>query len=126
MDQPKVELAEQRTAYAEDRTVLASERTFAGWLRTGYAAVGIALAFNALFGRMEPPWVAKAIATAFLLIAIAIFYAAENREVAIRDRLSTNDVKTAKRRWVRLISMASISCSVALGAAIWLLPVRPA
>lgn len=118
--------AEQRTAYAEDRTILASERTFAGWLRTGYAAVGIALAFNALFGRLQPMWVAKAIATAFLLIAAAIFLAAENRELLIRERLSTNRVKAAKRWWIRLISLASLACSLALAAAIWLLPMQPA
>jgi putative membrane protein len=125
MDTPRTS-AEQRTDYAEDRTVLASERTFAGWLRTGYAAVGIALAFNALFGRLQPLWVAKAIATAFLLIAVAIFLAAENREMLIRERLSTNRVKAAKRWWIRLISLASVACSLALAAAIWLLPMRPA
>jgi putative membrane protein len=40
-DQEKDELARERTDFAEDRTVLANERTFAGWLRTGYAGIGI-------------------------------------------------------------------------------------
>ena len=57
------DLAEDRTDLAEDRTALANERTFAGWARTAMAAIGIGLAFNALFKAMEPAWVAKAIAT---------------------------------------------------------------
>ena len=46
-------LAEDRTDLAEDRTALANERTFAGWARTAMAAIGIGLAFNALFKAME-------------------------------------------------------------------------
>ena len=72
-------LAAERTDYAEDRTVLANERTFAGWLRTGLAAMGVGVGFNALFGRLEPDWVPKAIATLLLAIAIVIFFAAERR-----------------------------------------------
>ena len=62
----KEQLAEDRTNLAEDRTVLANERTFAGWLRTGFAAIGIGLGFHVLFQAMQPLWVPKAIATAFL------------------------------------------------------------
>lgn len=68
MDADKEELAQARSDMSNDRTMLA----FAGWLRTGFTAVGIALAFNALFVRLEPPWVPKSVATAFLLIAILI------------------------------------------------------
>ena len=50
------ELAENRTDLAEDRTAMANERTFAGWARTAMAAIGIGLAFNALFNAMEPAW----------------------------------------------------------------------
>ena len=66
------DLASARTAMAEDRTILANERTYAGWMRTGMASVGIGLAFNALFVRMEPWWVPRSIATAFFLVAIFI------------------------------------------------------
>lgn len=71
----KDQLAESRTDLAEDRTVLANERTLGSWLRTVFAPIGIGLAFNALFQRMEPAWLPRGIATAFLLIAIAIFTA---------------------------------------------------
>ncbi len=120
-DVDKTELARTRTDFAEDRTVLANERTFAGWLRTGYAGVGIGLAFNALFARLEPSWVAKLIATAFLLIAIVIFIAAERRACAVFSRLDTHKVKSVKVTGVRLVSFGSIVATVALIAAMWLL-----
>jgi putative membrane protein len=72
----KTKLAEDRTDLAEDRTILANERTFAGWMRTGFAAVGVGLGFQALFNKMEPDWVPKGIATAFLLIAMIVFWTA--------------------------------------------------
>ena len=69
-----IDLASARTDLAEDRTVLANERTFAGWMRTGLAAVGIGLGFNALFGKMAPEWLPKLIATGFIISGVIIFY----------------------------------------------------
>lgn len=120
-DESKTDLAQSRTDLAEDRTVLANERTFAGWLRTGFAGIGIGLAFNALFARVEPVWIAKAIATAFLLIAILIFIAAERRACHILSRLDTHRVETVKISSVRTITMLSIAATIALIGAIWLL-----
>ena len=45
----KTEWAEDRTDWAEDRTILANERTFAGWMRTGMAAIAIAVGLKAVF-----------------------------------------------------------------------------
>ena len=59
--------AELRTDLAEDRNIMAMERTFAGWIRTSFAAIGIGLGFKAVFGAFDPPWLAKAIATVFIL-----------------------------------------------------------
>ena len=123
MTDETVELAERRTALAEDRTVLASERTFAGWLRTGYAAVGIALGFHALFGQLEPPWAGRLIASLFLLISIAIFFAAQRRARAVRSRLNAHEIVPANGRWIEAITLASICGSLALGAALWFLPI---
>ena len=119
------ELARDRTDFAEDRTVLANERTFAGWLRTAYAAIGIGLAFNALFGRVEPGWIAKLIATGFLLIAIIIFVGAERRAAAVLGRLHTHTVRPDRANNMRLVTIASIAATVALIAAIWLLTFKP-
>jgi putative membrane protein len=117
----KTALAEDRTNLAEDRTILANERTFAGWMRTGFAAVGVGLGFQALFNRMEPAWIPKAIATAFLLIAIFVFWGAERRARLILSRLESHAVEKVRGRNLRLLSWFIILAIAALIAAMWLL-----
>jgi putative membrane protein len=124
MAENKTELAEDRTDLAEDRTVLANERTFAGWLRTGFAAVGIGLGFQALFQMLEPAWIPKAIATFFLLIAIFIFWAAERRACHVLHRLHTHRIETVHVSNVRIMTIAAICATVALIAAMWLLKIK--
>lgn len=115
------DLARMRTDFAEDRTVLANERTFGSWLRTGFGAIGIGLGFHALFGKIHPLWVPRAIATAFLLIAIIIFIAAERRACLVIRRLHTHQVETVKIAVLRLITAVTVAATLALIAAIWLL-----
>jgi putative membrane protein len=121
----KDKLAEDRTDLAEDRTILANERTYAGWMRTGFAAVGVGLGFHALFNRMEPAWIPKAIATAFMLIGIAVFVAAERRACSVIARLHTHQVETVRIRNLRLITAAILITVGALIAALWLLKIKP-
>jgi putative membrane protein len=125
-DDDQITLARERTDFSEDRTVLANERTFAGWLRTGYAGIGIGLAFNALFARVEPASMAKLIATAFLMIAIIIFIAADRRACAVFSRLETHQVKAVRITTVRILTAGNVLATVALIAAIWLLTFKPA
>lgn len=117
----KEKLAEDRTDLAEDRTLLANERTYAGWLRTGLATVGIGLGFNALFHTLEPVWVPKAIATAFLGIGMFIFVAAMQRACAVKDRLETHAVKTFRSINLKLITWVMVLATIALIAGIWML-----
>lgn len=126
MTDDKQDLAEARTDLGEDRTMLANERTFAGWFRTGFAAVGIALAFNALFVRLEPPWVPKAVATTFLGIAILIFVAAERRACTVIARLHAHRIATVRTGSLRLITWLTVAATLALIAGIWLLRIKPA
>jgi putative membrane protein len=121
----KQELASTRTDFAEDRTVLANERTFASWYRTGFAAIGIGVGFNALFNRLDPEWVPKAIATAFLVIGIIIFVAAERRACAVLARLHAHQVKTVGIGNLRFFTFAAVFATAALIAAMWLLRFRP-
>ncbi|OWK29808.1 YidH family protein [Sphingomonas mucosissima] len=113
------DLAKERTDFAEDRTVLAHERSFAGWVRTGMACVGIALGFTALFQALEPVWVPKAIATAFLLIAVFIFWSAERRACGILARLESHTVVTLKPVRIRLLTGALMVTTLALTGTIW-------
>jgi putative membrane protein len=115
------ELARARTNLSEDRTVLANERTFASWMRTGFGGIGIGLGFHALFGHIEPLWVPRAIATAFLLIAIIVFVTADRRACAVARRLHTHQVETIRIAVVRLITVVTVASTLVLIAAIWLL-----
>ena len=117
MDQPRP----SQTDLAEDRTILASERTFAGWMRTSLGCVAIGLGFHALFPSMEPAWVPRAIATAFLMLASAVIVMAERRADAVMHRLSAHVVVTARPMNLRLFAAAVSLGSAALVAAIWLL-----
>lgn len=122
MSDRRGEAGESRTDLAEDRTLLANERTFAGWMRTGLATIGIGVGFHALFLHMDPAWVPKAIATLFLLVGLAVVVAAERRACTVRERLSTHIVETARPMNLRVITVAMAVGTLALIAAIWLVP----
>lgn len=113
------ELARDRTDLAEDRTILAHERSFAGWVRTGMAAVGIGLGFNALFRELEPERVPKAIASVFLLVAIYVFLSADRRARHIVDQLEAHSVTALKPMRIRLLSWLLSLATLALIGAIW-------
>jgi len=117
------DLARLRTDFAEDRTVLANERTFGSWLRTGFGAIGIALGFHALFGRLHPLWLPRVVATAFLVIAILIFIAAERRACVVHERLHAHRVQTIRITRIRLITWIAVASTLALAAAMWLLAI---
>ena len=124
MAEDKQQSAEDRTELAEDRTVLANERTFAGWMRTGFAAVGIGVAFNALFARMEPAWIPKAIATAFLVAAIYMIVVAERRACSVMARFDERRVAELRPMNLRIITIVSVAATLALIAAIWLVKMK--
>jgi putative membrane protein len=120
--QARKDQSQQRTDLSEDRTVLSIERTFASWFRTGFASVGIGLGFQALFVKMQPPWVPRAIATLFLLLGAFLFVSAELRAHQVLEGLSAHRVKQFKNARLRL--MTSVACLgvAALVVAVWVLP----
>lgn len=119
--QNRADLAGQRTDLAEDRTMLANERTFAGWMRTGLAAVGIGVGFNALFEEMEPAWLPRAIATCFILAGMTIFYLAERNACAVLRRLDAHSVRPLRRMNLRLVAGIVSFGSLALLFGLWFL-----
>ncbi len=118
------ELAQSRTDMSEDRTILANERTFSGWLRTGFGGIGVGLAFNALFNSIEPSWVPKSIATAFLAIAILMFIAAERRASKVLARLHAHRIEAAKLSAIRIITIVIVTATASLIVAIWLFELK--
>ena len=122
----KDKLAEDRTDLAEDRTILANERTFAGWIRTGFAAVGIGLGFQVLFKAMQPAWVPKAIATAFLLTGAYVIVVAERRATAVMERFDKNEAAELRPINLKVVTWTAVAATISLVAAIWLLEMKPA
>ena len=117
----RTSFAEDRTDWAEDRTAMANERTFAGWMRTAFAAIGIGIGFNALFEKLEPTWVPKSIATAFIIIGMTVMYLAQQRVCSAFERLTSHAVHMPAVRRLRMLSWAVIAGGIALIAAFWLL-----
>ena len=120
-EDPSTQWAENRTDWAEDRTIMALERTFAGWMRTAFAAIAVGVGFRALFGEFEPPWLAKAIATAFIALAILIALSAERRACKAFHRLSSHAIDSPKMPNIRLLAWSISAGAATLIAALWVL-----
>jgi len=117
----KQSLAQDRTDWAEDRTLLANERTFAGWMRTGLASCGIGLGFHAIFGKTEPAWFAKSGATLFVLIALAIFWAAHRSASRLHDRLDGHAAEPVERGSLKLLASLFSLGALVLTVVLWML-----
>jgi len=115
------DLAAERTDLAEDRNIMAMERTFAGWMRTAFAAIGIGLAFRAVFGEFDPPWLARAIATAFILLGAVVSYTAERRACQTFERLTAHQLHAPKIPSIRWLGWGVTAGAVFLAAALWIL-----
>ncbi|WP_340588597.1 DUF202 domain-containing protein [Erythrobacter alti] len=113
--------AENRTDWAEDRTIMALERTFAGWMRTAFAAIAIGIGFRALFGEFQPPWLAKAIATGFIMLAIVFAIGAERRACRAFSRLSSHAIDSPKLPNIKLIAYSISAGALLLIVALWVL-----
>jgi len=113
--------AENRTDWAEDRTIMALERTFAGWMRTAFAAIAIGIGFRALFGEFEPPWLAKAIATGFITLAIVFAISAERRACKAFERLSSHAVDSPGLPNLKLVAWSIAAGAGLLIVALWVL-----
>lgn len=111
--------AEERTDWAEDRTIMALERTFAGWMRTAFAAIAIGIGFHALFGEFDPPWLARAIATLFIALAIVFAISAERRACRAFQRLSSHAVDSPTMPNIRLIAWSISAGAGLLIIALW-------
>jgi putative membrane protein len=110
-----------RTDLAEDRTVQAAERTFAGWLRTAFAAIAVGIAFHVVFGEFEPPWLARALATLFILLGVSIAWTAERRACRTFERLSPHEVGRPETPSIRWMSWSVIVGGLTLIAGLWIL-----
>ena len=118
---PNTQWAERRTDLAEDRNIMAMERTFAGWMRTAFAAIGIGLAFKALFGAFDPPWLARAIATMFILAGAILAISAQRRACATMQRLTAHRMEPPAAPNFRLLGYSVAFGAALLVAGLWIL-----
>lgn len=116
----RTEWSERRTDLAEDRTIQATERTFAGWIRTALAGIGVGVAFHALFGDFEPPWLARAIATLFIAVAAIVAFTAGLRTRRTFERLHSHSIDAPKAPRLMWISWSVVVGALVLIAALWL------
>jgi putative membrane protein len=117
----KTDWAEWRTDWAEDRTVLANERTFAGWMRTGMAAIAIAVGLRAVFDEAEPTWVPKSVATVFILASLMIFWSAWRNSKKGQMRLETHDTEEQSSSTFGLLAGTFSVGAVAVCGILWTL-----
>ncbi|MCP2017878.1 MAG: DUF202 domain-containing protein [Erythrobacter sp.] len=115
------EWAELRTDLAEDRNIMALERTFAGWMRTAFAAIGIGLGFKAVFGAFDPPWLAKAIATVFILAGGWLAITAQRRACHTMEKLSAHKFEAVSTPNFRVLAYAIAAGALILTAGLWIL-----
>ena len=120
-EDPSTHWAEFRTDLAEDRNIMAMERTFAGWMRTAFAAIGIGLAFKAVFGEFDPPWLAKAIATVFILAGGWLAISAERRTCKTLAKLDAHRMEKTATPNFRLLAFSVAAGSLLLTAGLWIL-----
>lgn len=113
--------AEFRTDLAEDRNIMAMERTFAGWIRTAFAAIGIGLGFRAVFGDFEPPWLAKGIATMFILAGGLLAITAQKRACKTLERLEAHEMQETSAPNFRLLAYCVAFGSLMLTFGLWVM-----
>jgi putative membrane protein len=117
----KQKLAEERTDWAEDRTIMANERTFASWVGAGMGAIGVALAFKAIFGEFQPTWLAKSVSTVPLAAAIVLFWGAERKASGTLKRLTERDVAATGHKTLKVIAILLSLTAFGTAYILWLL-----
>ena len=117
----KNDLAQDRTDWAEDRTLLANERTFAGWMRTGMAAVGVALGLKAVFRDFEPTILPKLVAEIFILVAILIFWAARANAGKTHERMDENQTQSQTNGRMTVLATILTIGAASTGVILWFL-----
>lgn len=117
-DDPRVELARERTDAAQRRTLLAEERTYSAWVRTGLASIVTGFAIAKFMQDAGPGWLVQTLAATFVAAGGAMFVAAFRRYRGAARRM-------ASERGGRVWLAGGLSLVLALAAAGALVLVLP-
>lgn len=112
---------DKSTELSEDRTLLSNERTFSSWMGTGLACVGVAIGLHAVFGAIDPTWLAKLVASIFLFTALAIYWAAVRQACKTYTRLRNTDVEVQGANMFKRIAFLMSAATLGVGVILWLL-----
>ena len=115
----KEEMAEDRTDWAEDRTIMANERTFGSWIGAGMGAIGLALAFKAVFGDFQPTWVARTVSLVPVAAAILLFWSARQKACQTIHRLTEREVEASGTKTFTAITTLMIATAIGTGFILW-------
>lgn len=116
----RTEKAQARTNWAEDRTLLANERTFSSRIGLVLGCLGLAIGLQGVFKAVEPTWIAKIVATLFVIVAIFVALASFRNSKKMLDRLNSHSAEPASSRGLLLVSSICATGSIGVLAIIWM------
>lgn len=90
-------------------------------MRTGLASAGLGLGFNAIFRAAEPTWLAKSVASIFILISIFIFWGAWRHACKVKGRLDAHAASPLPQNRLGVITGFFVFGTFALGVVLWIL-----
>lgn len=100
---------------------MAIERTMASWMGASFGAIGVGLGFRALFARIEPEWLPKLIASAFMVLAIVLVLSAERRACNALARMSAHAVDAPSSPGLKMSAYGIAFGAFLLIPALWFL-----
>lgn len=119
-DQCRDEMAENRTDWAEDRTVLANERTFSSRMGLALGSLGLAIGLQGVFREAEPTWVAKAVASIFVFIAMYVTAVSYRNSKAMHKRLSSHSAEPVSTNGLFIIAAVSMLGCLGVLLVLWI------
>ena len=86
---------------------------------TGLACVGVAIGLHAVFGSTDPKWLAKLVASVFLVTALAIFWAAVRQACKTYTRLNDSEVEVQGAQVFKRIGVMMSIGTLGVGIVLW-------
>lgn len=109
---------ELRTEWSAERTVLAIESTYAGWMRTGLAAIGVALGLHAIFSSGSAGVFARLTATGFVCLSALLCISGYRNARRMLEDVAHQWRLPRQADFTRITVLYLLGC-VAIGVLIW-------
>ncbi len=113
-------MAEDRTNWAEDRTLLANERTFSSRMGFALGCLGVALGLQGVFSAVTPTWIAKSVATVFIILAIYLAHFAYHSTKKMHQRLHAHHAEPAGVPELFIITWLITIGSLGIAVVLWI------